>query len=365
MTWGRRDGDSQNPSLYPDFNAMQDKLIEGYLAYAADTSTTERPVYIAPAGYAFRTVWNDVSDTGGDPTDPDSDFYALYTGDGSHPSMNGTYLIAATLLATTTGREAGRLTVLTEAGFSEDTQEMLADVAKRTVLDDPLGELNYPWVYAFSDWTGAIAGDRLRPLVWLDEAAEMGDLEVGADIGAGRLWLEANAALTVDVLQVGVNGPGAVQQRGALVANEVHIGADGTYDLKRGTLQVRSWAGDLTVAEKATWIVDGHSDVEGDLVLNGTFSFVGEPSSDNHPAVSANHIALGEVVWNLPDGWTASVEGSEDGEHLVLSNGSEDAGEPGDTGCGCQSGDAGGWWGLAFLGLLGRRRGTQIASRNV
>ena len=347
MTWGRRDGDSQNPSLYPDFNAMQDKLAEGYLVYAAETSTVERPVYIAPAGYAFRTVWN---------------FYALYTGDGSHPSMNGTYLIAATMLATLTGREATSLANLTDAGVSEETQIMLSDVAKRTVLDDPLGELDYPWVYTFSDWSGVIAGDTLLPLVWLDEAAEAGELEVGSDLGAGRLWLEANAALTVDVLHVGATGPGAVQQRGTLVANEVHIGTDGTYDLKRGTLQVNTWAGDLTIPEKATWIVDGHSDVVGDVRLNGTLSFVGDPSGNGHVAVSANHIVLGEVVWDLPEGWTATVEGSDGGEVLVLSNGDAASGDLDETGCGCQSGGANGWWGLIILGLFSRRKAAPRAT---
>ena len=32
LTWGRRDGDSQNPTLFSDFETMQERLNNGYLA---------------------------------------------------------------------------------------------------------------------------------------------------------------------------------------------------------------------------------------------------------------------------------------------------------------------------------------------
>ena len=37
MTWGRRDGDAINPTLYPNYTVMQDRLEEGYIDYR-DTS---------------------------------------------------------------------------------------------------------------------------------------------------------------------------------------------------------------------------------------------------------------------------------------------------------------------------------------
>ena len=39
LTWGRRDGDAQNPVLYSDFLTMQERLNEGYLAYASIAGT--------------------------------------------------------------------------------------------------------------------------------------------------------------------------------------------------------------------------------------------------------------------------------------------------------------------------------------
>lgn len=105
MTWGRRDGDERNPGLYPDFLTMQERLEAGYRIYAARIAESGHRAVIAPVGPAFRLIYRDVEAEGMVPSDPGSAFHALYSGDGSHPSLEGTYLTAAVILGAVTGGE--------------------------------------------------------------------------------------------------------------------------------------------------------------------------------------------------------------------------------------------------------------------
>lgn len=90
QTWGRRDGDDGNPGLYPDFSTMQDRLTAGYLALAAQAEGAGASVEIAPVGEAFRLV---LAEEGVEA------FEALYVNDGSHPSLQGSWLAALVLAA--------------------------------------------------------------------------------------------------------------------------------------------------------------------------------------------------------------------------------------------------------------------------
>ncbi len=99
MTWGRRDGDSTNSVLYPDFLAMQARIEEGYRRYAAAGSSEERTVWIVPAGLAFQAVYEQDLAQGEKPEAEGSCFHQLYSGDGSHPSPLGTWVAAATIVA--------------------------------------------------------------------------------------------------------------------------------------------------------------------------------------------------------------------------------------------------------------------------
>jgi hypothetical protein len=138
LTWGRRDGDSSNPQIYPDFSTMQDQLTEGYLAYQSRMARADRPVWVAPAGLAFAAVY--AADQ--DPSAPDSLFYRLYDADGSHPSPYGSWLAACTLYSTLTGRSAEGLTPPSQVDGA--TAAQLAGVAW-TVVSTGQGGLDYPW----------------------------------------------------------------------------------------------------------------------------------------------------------------------------------------------------------------------------
>lgn len=138
LTWGRRDGDSTNSWLYPDFSTMQDQLTEGYLAYQARFGTPEQPAWIAPAGLAYAAV----HDAEADPLASEALFFRLYVEDGSHPSQLGTWLIASTLYSTITGKSAEGLS----PPFAIDQVE--ADYLALTayqVVTTGVGGLSYPW----------------------------------------------------------------------------------------------------------------------------------------------------------------------------------------------------------------------------
>jgi PKD repeat protein len=142
MTWGRRDGDSTNPSLYPNFTAMQVRLEAGYRMYAENLSTVDRPVFIAPVGMAFKWVHDYVASQGGDPTAQGTTFYDLYSSDGSHPSPSGSYLASCVLYATLTGNSPEGL----HDGVSLDPtlKALLQRAAAETVFENTT-DYEYPW----------------------------------------------------------------------------------------------------------------------------------------------------------------------------------------------------------------------------
>ncbi len=148
LTWGRRDGDATNPTLYPDFPTMQDELTEGYLAYRDRFSTPERPVWVAPAGLAFAAVFADTPE----PADPEGLFYRLYDNDGSHPSPLGTWLAACVLYSAMSGQSAEGLTP--PPSVDPIDGETLAAYAW-AVVESGEGGLEYPWQGEPGDDTGS------------------------------------------------------------------------------------------------------------------------------------------------------------------------------------------------------------------
>ena len=80
MTWGRKNGDQQNAQFYPPlgtYEGMDSLLYERYMMMAQDNQA-----WVSPVGY----VWHYMRDHY-----PDIE---LYSSDGSHPSLMGTYIAA-------------------------------------------------------------------------------------------------------------------------------------------------------------------------------------------------------------------------------------------------------------------------------
>ncbi len=86
MTWGRENGDQSNCANYPPlctYDGMQARLRESYLQLSIDNNCT-----VSPVGAAWKYVRDQYPSIG------------LYTNDGSHPSIYGSYLAACVHYAT-------------------------------------------------------------------------------------------------------------------------------------------------------------------------------------------------------------------------------------------------------------------------
>lgn len=142
MTWGRMDGDLQNPDIYPDFLTMQSRLEKGYNNYSRNISAPGRPAYIAPAGLAFKHIYDEIAAGGGKPNATGTPFYDLYSPDGSHPSLAGSYLAACVIYSTLTGRSPVGLNDTT--GLNGTYRLALQKAAAATVFNETPGYV-YPW----------------------------------------------------------------------------------------------------------------------------------------------------------------------------------------------------------------------------
>ncbi len=304
MTWGRRDGDEENPELFPDFTTMQDRLTEGYLAYASVCSSTDRKAAIAPVGRAFQVVYDGILDLGEDPSDPASLFYALYNEDGSHPSLEGSWLASWTLYAALTGRSPVGLPAPDGWPGDEDSVVVLQQAADKAVLDDPFGTIPYPFVWSFADWfaansqeegTGNIGGVLEVPWVHLEEEGGSWEELVLAggkeSVGEGaRLFIGEGGSL--DVSSLVLASPGSawlLLQGGTLtaeaVAAAVTTDSEATFRVEEGTLSVTTLeaglgtctfqllGGELRVADtlSCTMVHEG-----GTLTANGDHLILGE-----------------------------------------------------------------------------------------
>lgn len=142
LTWGREAGDDANPDLYPDYPTMQALLEDGYLAIRDRLSTEARPVWVAPVGLAFQAVYDAEVAAGRDPLAPGGAFVQLYEGDGSHPTVAGTFLAACTIYATITGRTP--IGLPGPEGLSAEDAARLEAVADAVVVQQAV-DLDYPW----------------------------------------------------------------------------------------------------------------------------------------------------------------------------------------------------------------------------
>ena len=142
MTWGRRSGDPSNPVRYSNFTNMQDELASGYTDFHDNMTNPSRDVWIAPVGLAFQNIYYNVLDSGSTPTLPGNTFYDLYTSDGSHPSMTGSYLAACVLYATITGESSTE--VNDSISIAANIKLELQQAADDTVFNQT-SNIDYPW----------------------------------------------------------------------------------------------------------------------------------------------------------------------------------------------------------------------------
>ena len=172
MTWGRRNGDALNPTLYPNYTVMQDRLEEGYIDYRDNVSlSTSAEIYVAPVGLAFKHVHDSITASGGNPLSPTSTFYNLYDTDGSHPSTSGSYLAACVLFAALTGDSP---VGLTDNTTMDATLRLTLQQAAAEVVFNGTSTFSYPWessgtIQPMNQHSSFPAGWEVR---WLDDQIE-------------------------------------------------------------------------------------------------------------------------------------------------------------------------------------------------
>jgi len=333
LTWGRRDGDSMNPTMYPDFSTMQDRLLEGYLAYADAVSDDDHQAWVAPAGLAFREIHDDIVAAGEDPLAADSAFYTLYSGDGSHPSELGSYLAALAATVGLTGRDVRG--GWSPDGTDADTATLLQTAAWDAVQDDLFGAVAYRFVHEWADWTdpqdvgveGRIVSDTaLRPVVRVAEDLQIDVLHVGAQHdtgaqGAGELRVTAGTT-AIDEVNVGEDGLLRVD------GGDLRIGGGDLHHLTQtgGTITITGTTllhTSYDLPPDATLVYDIHADdpptwsILGEVSLKGlvTVDVMGE--ADVATLMSAGELDAFGMSVETPDGYYLEV----DGNTLVLRRG--------------------------------------------
>jgi hypothetical protein len=135
MTWGFPTGDSANPSIFPDYVTMQSLLETGYRDMAHAVAMTGRHVVIAPAGLAFKAVYDRDVAGGRDPNATGSLFAQLYGPDAKHPAPPGTYVTACVMAATIDGIDPTKLTA-DVAGVDVATRAVLQTIARDVVATE-------------------------------------------------------------------------------------------------------------------------------------------------------------------------------------------------------------------------------------
>jgi len=140
MTWGRENGDASNCATYPPictFDGMNQRLRESYLEMANDNFCT-----VAPVGVAWKTVRDSFPSI------------QLYSGDGSHPNIYGSYLAACVFYATLY-QETPIGAPYVPAGIGATDALNLQTVASYTVLDSlPLWRVNANMPIADFNYSG-------------------------------------------------------------------------------------------------------------------------------------------------------------------------------------------------------------------
>jgi hypothetical protein len=380
-TWGRRDGDAQNASMYPDFHTMNDRILDGYLAYAGDSRAAGRRVTVAPVGTAFAAIYAVDVAAGRDPLGAEGLFASLYSPDGSHPSPVGTMLAAWTLVAALNGREVAGAP-LESPSVDADLLVVLQTAADAAVFGDAasdvFGAVPYRWAWDWADWSGDIDGAVVRPHVQLGIAADAGaSLTVGGE-GEGVLVVADGGALTAESLIVGsgADGWGLIVVDGGEITVDSVVGGSGQghAEVTTGTLEISGTSTGLAsviVGEEGTLVLHPTSEsaalaVVDAVTLDGRIVVTDAPSVESVVLVQAA-VITGAAEADLPEGWTTAVTTLDGGEQALLMLGPDAAAPvaktkaaPADD-CGCATG-AGpfGWLSLPFvlLALVVRRRSS-------
>ena len=119
MTWGRKNGDQQNCSIYPPlctYEGMDSLLFARYMMMAENNRTL-----VSPVGYVWHYIRDHYSDI------------ELYQSDESHPSLAGSYAAACTFYATLFRKAP--VAISTDEGIGDDQADRIRRAVSELVYD--------------------------------------------------------------------------------------------------------------------------------------------------------------------------------------------------------------------------------------
>lgn len=120
MTWGRKDGDQQNAQYFPvlgTYEGMDSMLYERYLYMARANDAS-----VCPVGRVWRYLRSNYPEI------------ELYQGDGSHPSMAGSYAAACAFFTMFTERDPE--TIRFDAGLDAEVAHIIREAVHTVVYDN-------------------------------------------------------------------------------------------------------------------------------------------------------------------------------------------------------------------------------------
>jgi len=169
MIWGQRDGDPQNRQINPDYETMQQNLIEAYTEAARQVDAI-----IVPVGIAWQHVRRNKPDLG----------LQLYKSDGLHPSNKGAFLAACVFYATLFDADPTELAF--NGSLSADEAAYLRNKAAEVVT--PIVDLNGDGIVDSADmcimvdhWQEDYSFCDIGPKPWGDGVVDVEDLKVLAE----------------------------------------------------------------------------------------------------------------------------------------------------------------------------------------
>lgn len=204
MTWGRQNGDPQWDSINT-FDKMNQRLRDAYLRIADSASAS-----VSPVGVAWKYIRDNYPNIN------------LYQQDGSHPSLEGSYL-AACVFYTSLFHQASTGSAY-NPGIDQNTATILQQVGSAIVLDS----LN-TWKLIHTDSTlqanasySSIPGASLQSFTAsANQTANFtwyfpdGSIEIGANVGfeyqltSYQVMLVAEGLCDTDTVLIEVNNPNA------------------------------------------------------------------------------------------------------------------------------------------------------------
>ena len=138
MTWGRENGDSQNCAVYPPictYEGMQNRLTESYTEMAQNNESLLAPIGIA---------WKDLREQ-----HPEIN---LYSSDGSHPSIQGSYLAACVFYAVLFDDSA--INNYTPTNLNINEAQLIQTFANNAVNNNDTDYNRYPEAIAYYEIIG-------------------------------------------------------------------------------------------------------------------------------------------------------------------------------------------------------------------